>query len=151
MVCSMRPPPTAFRGSAASSVRPYKAWARVGSELQANVDAAGRQRRLRLLPELLHATERVGVLQLIVLDEEREAVEVVGLRHDHAFGAAVRDFELGADRVGVVVDPRDHARGDVLDIAVVGELRCSGIGGTTPKNPARAASGASGLWSSGAS
>ena len=55
--------------------------------------------------------------QLPVLDEEREAAQVVGLRDDDAFDAALRDDEVGADRVRVVVDARDHAREHVLDVS----------------------------------
>ena len=50
-------------------------------------------------------------------DEEREPAQVVGLGHDHPFGAAFGDHQVGADRVGVVVDPRDHPRQHVLDVA----------------------------------
>src|SRR6266576_5367037 len=95
---------------------------RVGGELHSHVDAPGRQPRLRLLLELEHAYEGVGVLQLAVLDEEREAAQMVGLGHDHAFGAAFRNLELCTDRVGVVEDLRDHSGGDVLDVPVEGEL-----------------------------
>ena len=66
-----------------------------------------------------HAHHRVGVLELAVVDVRREAAEMVSLGDDHAFGSAFGDLERGGDRVGVVVDPGDHSRGDVLDRPVV--------------------------------
>ena len=84
------------------------------------------QRLLGLLAEDEDAHHRVGVRQLAVVDEQREPAQVVGLGDDHALGAARRDHEVGADRVRVVVDPRDHPRQDVLDVAaelVLGDLR----------------------------
>ena len=57
--------------------------------------------------------------ELAVLDEQREPAQVVGLGHDHAFGSLGRDDQVGADRVGVVVDARDHPGHDVLDVAAV--------------------------------
>src|SRR5262245_10816735 len=41
----------------------------------------------------------------------------------HALDAPVRNHEVGADRVRVVVDTRDHPGGDVLDPAAVREPR----------------------------
>ena len=64
--------------------------------------------------------------QLAVLDEEREATEVVGLGDDDALRAAVGHDEVGTDRVGVVVDAGHHARKDVLDVAA--ELELGGLG-----------------------
>ena len=55
-----------------------------------------------------HAHHRVGVSQLAVFDEEREAPEMVGLGDDDPLGSAVGDLEVGGDGVGVAVDPRDH-------------------------------------------
>ena len=63
------------------------------------------------------------MLQLPVLDEQRESSEVVGVGDDHSLGAAVRDVQIRADRVGVVVDPRDAPGGHVLHVSVVGGSR----------------------------
>ena len=96
---------------------------RVGREDELDVDLAGRQRLLGRLGVLEHAEHRVGVLELPVLHEEREPAEMVGLGDDHALGAALGDDQVGADRVRVVVDPRDHPARDVLDVAAEDELR----------------------------
>ena len=56
-------------------------------------------------------------MSLPSVDEQREPAQMVGLGHDHPFGAAFGDDQVGADRVGVVVDPRDHPRQHVLDVA----------------------------------
>jgi hypothetical protein len=52
-------------------------------EAHLHVHISGRQHRCGLLPVLKHSEERVGVLQLPVLDEERESSEVAGLGDDH--------------------------------------------------------------------
>jgi len=57
--------------------------------------------------------------ELAAVDPQREPAQVVGLGHDHALGPPGRDDQVRADHVGVVVDPRDHPRHDVLDIAPV--------------------------------
>ena len=63
------------------------------------------------------------MLQLPVLDEQGEPSEMARFGDDHALGAAIGDVEVRADRVGVVVDPRDRAGRDVLHVAVVGNGR----------------------------
>src|SRR3954452_3766908 len=93
---------------------------RVGGEGELDVHLARRERSFGFLAVLEDAEERVGVLELSVLDVEREAAEMARVGDDHAFGPPVGDVEVGADRVGVVVDPRHHAGGDVLHVAVVG-------------------------------
>jgi hypothetical protein len=95
---------------------------RVGGELEPHVDPPARQRLGRLLLVHVDAHHAVGVLEPAVLDEEREAAQVIRLGDDHPLDAVVRDFQVGADRVGVVV-VRGSSPGDVLDLAVVGELR----------------------------
>ena len=53
---------------------------RVGREHHLDADLPGRERRLGRLGVLEHAEHRVGVLELPVLNEEREPAEVVALR-----------------------------------------------------------------------
>ena len=96
---------------------PVAGVALVGRELHADGHVAGREVFLGDLFEDEHAHHRVGVGELAVLDVEREPAEVVGFGDDHAFGAALGHDEVGGDRVRAVVDPRDHARHHVLDVA----------------------------------
>jgi hypothetical protein len=63
------------------------------------------------------------VLELPVLHEEREPTEMVGFRDDHSLPAPLWDDQVGADRVRVVVDLRDHPARDVLDVAAEDERR----------------------------
>ena len=111
-MCSIRPPPTALAVDEERDLAAGRRLGRVRGEDHLDRDVAGRKRPLRLLGVLEHAQHGVVVLQLSVLDVEPEAPEVVERRHDHAFDAALGDDQVGADRVRVVVDPRDHpARG----------------------------------------
>ena len=61
--------------------------------------------------------------QPVLVDPEREAAHLVCLGDDHALRAAVGNRQLRLDRVRAAVDARDHARGDVLDVAVERLLR----------------------------
>ena len=90
---------------------------RFGCELHAHLYLAGRERAGRLLPVDLHAKHAVRVLQLPVLDEQREPTQVIGLRHDHPLGATFGNDQVGGDAVGVGVDGRDHARSHAVDVA----------------------------------
>ena len=91
--------------------------------MHSTLTSPGGERRLGRLGVFEHSQHRVGVLELPVLHEEREAAEVVRFGDDDAFSAAFGDHEVGADRVGVVVDPRDHPARDVLDVAAEHEPR----------------------------
>ena len=85
-----------------------------------DVHVARRQLVFGLLFVLEHSQERVGVLELPVLDEQGETSEMARFGDDHALRATVGDVKVGADRVGVVVDPRDRPGRDVLHHAVIG-------------------------------
>ena len=91
-------------------------------------------------------------MSLPSFDVEGEPAEVVGLGDDHALGPTVGDDEVGRDRVGAVVDPRDHAR-----TARSGRRRGtrtssrSVIGGSMPKNVDSVASSGSTLYRSASS
>ena len=119
----MRPPATGSPLTSSVTSPPVAGFGASAAKTISTLTSPAGKRRLGLLRVLEHAEHRVVVLQLPVLDVEREAAEVVERRHDHALDAALRDDEVGADRVRVVVDPRDHPGGDVLDPAAVGELR----------------------------
>ncbi len=109
----------------------------VGCEDHLDVHISGRQLALGLLVVLEHSQERVGVLQLPVLDEQREPSEMARFGDDHPLGATVGDVEVRGDRVGVVVDPRHRTGGDVLDIPVVGNGRVRAERGQDPEERRR--------------
>ena len=122
-VWSMRPLPT-WRSSMNSVTSPPVAgFGASALNSMPHLDVAGRKCLLGDLLEDEHAHHRVGVGELAVLDVEGEAAEVVGLGDDHALGATLGDQQVGGDRVGAVVDARDHPGQHVLHVAAELELR----------------------------
>ncbi len=95
----------------------------VRRELHPDRHVARREVFLGDLFEDQHAHHRIGVGELPVLDVEREPAEVVGLGDDDTFGAAFGHDQICGDRVRAVVDPGDHARHHVLDVAAELERR----------------------------
>src|SRR5262249_45647680 len=98
-------------------------------ELETQFNLALRDFLLRLDVELLGADVVMDVLQFLVLDEEGVAANIAAVADDHAFGAALRDFDLGGETEGAVErldgDIFRHAlRVRIIDVglALFGEL-----------------------------
>ena len=85
------------------------------------------------------ADEAVDVDEPVVLDVQGVAAEPAAVREQHAFGAALRQVDLGADRVRPVADVDRNRLGDLgatgaVDVAIPGrrELRAR----TSGRSPA---------------
>ena len=109
-VCSMRPSRDLL---AVDEERPGAALsepAAVVGEVETDRRLSGCKRLLRRDRRTLHAEEVVVVGGDAVLHVERPAAEAASLHEDRAVGAALRNLDLGSDRLGLVL----HAEEDVL-------------------------------------